>query len=121
MIFQKGSLSNTPVMPTTVVRAYVITSYSIHYTKLYELLGDSADNVPGVKGIGKVTAEKLLNTYETLENIYAHLDEVKPAGVQSKLRDGEAKAFMSKKLVTLREDLFDAVNWDEYDMDDQIV
>ncbi|MEJ2501111.1 MAG: 5'-3' exonuclease H3TH domain-containing protein, partial [Campylobacterales bacterium] len=59
------------------------------FTDYQALLGDSADNVPGVKGIGKVTAQKLLNQYETLENIYAHLDEIKPAGVQKKLREGE--------------------------------
>ena len=105
-----------------VNEAECVEKYGIRpeqFTDYQALLGDSADNVPGVKGIGKVTAEKLLNAYETLENIYAHLDEVKPGGVQAKLRDGEAKAFMSKKLVTLRDDLFDAVAWHEYDMDDR--
>ena len=89
------------------------------FTDYQALLGDSADNVPGVKGIGKVTAEKLLVQYETLENIYAHLDEIKPAGVQKKLREGEAGAWMSKKLVTLKDDLFDMVKWAEFDMDDR--
>lgn len=96
--------------------------YGIHpeqFTDYQALLGDSADNVPGVKGIGKVTAQKLLNQYGTLENIYAHIDEIKPPGVQKKLREGEADAWMSKKLVTLKDDLFDTVNWDEYDMDDR--
>ena len=86
------------------------------FTDYQALLGDSADNVPGVRGIGKVTAEKLLKQYETLENIYAHLDEIKPAGVQKKLREGEAGAWMSKKLVTLKDDLFDAVEWSGYAM-----
>jgi len=89
------------------------------FTDYQALLGDSADNVPGVKGIGKVTAEKLLNTYGTLENIYANIDEVKPAGVQQKLRENEANAWMSKKLVTLRDDLFETVEWHEFDMDDR--
>ncbi|UFS63666.1 DNA polymerase I [Sulfurimonas sp. HSL-3221] len=88
------------------------------FTDYQALLGDSADNVPGVKGIGKVTAQKLLNQYETLDNVYANLDEVKPAGVQKKLREGEENAWMSRKLVTLRDDLFEKVAWDEYDMDD---
>ena len=43
------------------------------------ILGDSADNVPGVKGIGKVGAEKLLKEYGTLDNIYANVEEVKGA------------------------------------------
>ena len=89
------------------------------FTDYQALLGDSADNVPGVKGIGKVTAEKLLNTYETLENIYANIDEVKPAGVQKKLRENEANAWMSKKLVTLRDDLFGTVEWHAFNMDDR--
>ena len=89
------------------------------FTDYQALLGDSADNVPGVKGIGKVTAQKLLGEYETLENVYAHIDEVKPAGVQKKLRENEANAWMSKKLVTLRDDLFDRVEWHEFDMDDR--
>ena len=83
------------------------------------LLGDSADNVPGVKGIGKVTAAKLLREYGTLENIYAHIDEVRPPGVQKKLREGEKDAWMSKKLVTLRDDLFDTIDWHEFEMDDK--
>jgi len=89
------------------------------FTDYQALLGDSADNVPGVKGIGKVTAEKLLGEFGTLESIYARLDEVKPAGVQKKLRENEANAWMSKKLVTLKDDLFDTVLWEEYDMDDR--
>ena len=88
------------------------------FTDYQALLGDSADNVPGVKGIGKVTAAKLLQQYGTLENIYAHIDEIKPPGVQKKLREGEADAWMSKKLVTLRDDLFDRIDWSEYEMDD---
>lgn len=48
------------------------------------LVGDSADNIPGVPGIGPKTAQALLNEYGTLENIYAHLDALKP-GVRDKL------------------------------------
>ncbi len=86
------------------------------FTDFQALLGDSADNVPGVKGIGKVTAAKLLQQYGTLENIYAHLDEIKPPGVQKKLREGKEDAFRSKQLVTLRDDLFDTIDWDAFEM-----
>ncbi len=89
------------------------------FTDYQALLGDSADNVPGVKGIGKVTAAKLLQQYGTLENIYARLDEIRPPGVQKKLREGEADAWRSKKLVTLRDDLFDRIDWSEFKMDDK--
>lgn len=88
------------------------------FTDYQALLGDSADNVPGVKGVGKVTAQKLLNQYGTLKNIYAHIDEIKPAGVQNKLRMYEDDAWRSQKLVTLRSDLFDALDFEQFAMHD---
>jgi DNA polymerase-1 len=81
------------------------------------ILGDSADNVPGVKGIGKVGAEKLLVEYATLDNIYANIDEIKPPGMQKKLRESQEAAYMSKTLVTLRDDVFDCIDFEEYRMD----
>lgn len=80
------------------------------------ILGDSADNVPGVKGIGKVGAEKLLTAYGTLDNIYAHVEEVKGAN-QKKLIASKDQAYMSKELVTLKRDVFDSIDFEEYKMD----
>ena len=80
------------------------------------ILGDSADNVPGVKGIGKVGAEKLLKEYGTLDNIYANVEEVKGAN-QKKLIDSKEQAYMSKELVTLKHDVFDTIDFEEYKMD----
>lgn len=80
------------------------------------ILGDSADNVPGVKGIGKVGAEKLLKEYGTLDNIYANVEEVKGAN-QKKLIDSKEQAYMSKVLVTLRDDVFENIDFEEYTMD----
>ena len=80
------------------------------------ILGDSADNVPGVKGIGKVGAEKLLKEYGTLDNIYAHIDEIKGA-TQRKLLESKEQAYMSKELVTLKPDVFDSIDFEEYKMD----
>ncbi|MCF6309423.1 MAG: DNA polymerase I [Sulfurimonas sp.] len=81
------------------------------------ILGDSADNVPGVRGIGKVGAEKLLVEYDTLDNIYANIDEIKPAGIQKKLVESKDAAYMSKELVTLKHDVFDSFDFQEYTMD----
>ena len=78
------------------------------------LLGDSADNVPGVKGVGKVTAQKLLTQYETLENIYDNIDGVTPLGIQKKLIISKDDAFMSKRLVTLKRDLYEDVNFEDF-------
>jgi len=82
------------------------------------ILGDSADNVPGVKGIGKVGAEKLLKEYGTLDNIYAHIDEIKGA-TQKKLIASKEQAYMSKELVTLHDNVFDCneLDFEEYKMD----
>jgi DNA polymerase-1 len=96
--------------------------YGIHpeqFTDYQSLLGDSADNVPGVKGIGKVTAQKLLSQYGTLKAVYDHIDEVTPAGVQKKLREGEANAWMSQKLVTLHADLFPEFEFEPYAMHEE--
>lgn len=69
------------------------------------ITGDSSDNVPGVKGIGEKGAVKLLDQYKTLDNIYKHLDEIKPAGIQKKLSEHKEEAYLSYKLVTLKKDL----------------
>ncbi len=68
------------------------------------LVGDKSDNIPGVKGIGKVGAVKLLNQYGTVEGIYEHIAEVKPAGTKKKLEAGHADAILSKDLATIRHD-----------------
>ncbi|WP_373070073.1 DNA polymerase I [Sulfurimonas sp.] len=82
------------------------------------ILGDSADNVPGVKGIGKVGAEKLLKEYGTLDSIYENLATIKGAN-QKKLIESRDNAYMSKKLVTLRDDVLDELEFDfeDYKMD----
>ena len=81
------------------------------FTDYQAILGDSADNVPGVKGIGKVGAQKLLSQYETLKNVYEHIDEIKPPGMQKKLREFEQDAWMSRELVTLRTDILEGVDF----------
>ena len=86
------------------------------FTDYQAILGDSADNVPGVKGIGKVGAEKLLKEYGTLDNIYEHIDEIKGA-TQKKLLESKEQAYMSKELVTLRDDALDEFDFEKYKMD----
>jgi len=80
------------------------------------ILGDSADNVPGVKGIGKVGAEKLLKEYGDLDSIYENLATIKGAN-QKKLIASKDDAYMSKKLVTLKDDIFEEFDFQEYKMD----
>ena len=85
------------------------------FTDYQAILGDSADNVPGVKGIGKVGAEKLLVAYGTLDNVYANIEEVKGAN-QKKLIECKEQAYMSKELVTLKRDVFTSMDFEEYAM-----
>jgi len=97
--------------------AACIEKYGIRpnqFTDYQSLLGDSADNVPGVKGVGKVTAQKLLNEFDTLQGIYDHIDEIKPAGVQNKLRTYEEDAWRSQKLVTLVDNIFEELDFSRF-------
>ncbi|MDJ0743458.1 MAG: DNA polymerase I [Xenococcaceae cyanobacterium MO_167.B27] len=64
------------------------------------LCGDKSDNIPGVKGIGDKTAIKLLREYETLDNIYENLDQIKGA-VKQKLATDRDNAFRSRFLATI--------------------
>jgi DNA polymerase-1 len=68
------------------------------------LVGDKSDNIPGVAGIGEKTAITLLQTYGTLDNIYQHLDELKP-GWKTKLEAGRENAYLSRELARIRTDL----------------
>ena len=68
------------------------------------IVGDKSDNIPGVPGVGEKTAENLLAKYATLDNIYAHLDEVESRW-RTKLEAGKASATMSRDLAAIRTDL----------------
>ncbi|PIU02319.1 hypothetical protein COT66_00875 [Candidatus Shapirobacteria bacterium CG09_land_8_20_14_0_10_49_15] len=64
------------------------------------LVGDSSDNYPGVPGVGPKTAVSLLQKYQTLNNVYRHLDKIRPV-VAKKLREGQESAWLSRKLAKI--------------------
>jgi DNA polymerase I len=68
------------------------------------LVGDKSDNIPGVAGIGEKTATNLLATYDTLDGIYSHLEEIS-GSVRSKLETGRENAYLSQKLAQIVTDL----------------
>ncbi len=68
------------------------------------ICGDTADNVPGVKGVGEVGAAKLIAQYGSLENIYAHLDQLSPRQ-QELFREAQPHMALSKALVTIKTDM----------------
>lgn len=67
---------------------------------LKSLMGDTSDNIPGVKGVGEKTALNFVKTYGTREGVYEHIDEIKGA-LQTKLVDGEESSKLSKTLATI--------------------
>ncbi|HVZ49605.1 MAG TPA: DNA polymerase I [Gemmatimonadaceae bacterium] len=69
------------------------------------LLGDTSDNVPGVRGIGDKTARALIERWGPVENMLAHLSELEPARARTALEQHAADAILSKQLVTIRTDL----------------
>jgi len=73
--------------------------------EILSIMGDSSDNIPGVKGIGEKGAYKLIAEWGTLDGVYAHLDEVKPDSLRKKLEASREVALLSRKLVQLVDDL----------------
>lgn len=69
------------------------------------LMGDSSDNVPGVPGIGPKKAAELINEFQTLDNLYDNLGQVKNERIRNLLRDNREMAYISKQLVTLKKDV----------------
>ena len=72
--------------------------------EMLTLCGDTADNVPGVKGVGEVGAGKLIAQYGTVENIYAHLDEL-TARQQAMFQEARDHIVLSHELVTIKTDV----------------
>ena len=83
--------------------------YPKNFIDYQSLVGDSSDNVPGIKGIGAKTASKLIERFEKLEHIYENIEsiaEVVGARLAGVIKDSKDSAFLSKKLVSLERGLF---------------
>lgn len=76
------------------------------------LVGDHSDNIPGVQGIGEKTACALLEKYDTLDEVYHHLEE-QPKGVRAKLEAGKENAYLSQQLATILTDLKVSLDLDD--------
>lgn len=85
-----------------VLSKYGLTPSQI--TDMKGLQGDSSDNIKGVAGIGPKTAKTLLQKYGNIENIYQHIDEIKPS-TRNKLEKEKESAIMSKDLATIKKDM----------------
>ena len=96
----RGTFSDTALYDEAMVaEKYGVKPENI--ADLKALVGDTSDNIPGVRGVGDKTAAKLIQQFGTIEEIYVHLDQVTPPKVQAILKDSEEVAKQSKKLATI--------------------
>ncbi|MBR1385198.1 MAG: DNA polymerase I [Bacilli bacterium] len=99
-----------------------INTYGIEPPRMVDLkslMGDSSDNIPGVKGIGEKTALNLLQEYKTLDNIYENIENIK-GKLQEKLKDGKESAYQSYDLATIYTEVpidtdFEKIKYKGYD------
>ncbi|HEY1085950.1 MAG TPA: DNA polymerase I [Candidatus Saccharimonadales bacterium] len=92
--------------------------YGVKLTQFVDykaLVGDSSDNIPGVRGIGPKAAQTLLGEYKTLDGIYEHIDELKGAQ-KLKLEEGKDNAYMSRELAKIWCDAPVDFDWKEADI-----
>lgn len=85
----------------------------IRVIDLKALMGDSSDNIPGVKGIGEKTALKLLQEYKTLDNIYNNIDLIK-GKLKEKLVNDKNNAYLSYKLATIYQEVPIKINFEDF-------
>ena len=96
----KGGITETENYHTAdVLERYQVTPLQI--IELKALMGDSSDNIPGVPGIGEKTATSLVVKYGSIENAYAHVEEITPNRAREALRNHYDMAQMSKTLATI--------------------
>ena len=94
-----------------VIAAYQVTPPQI--IELKALMGDSSDNIPGVPGIGEKTATSLIAAYGSVENAYAHVEEIKPNRAKEALKAHYDMAVMSRKLATICVEAPVEMDWEQ--------
>ena len=99
---QKGITNVLKVTPEVLKSEFNIEPYQV--IELKAIMGDSSDNIPGVAGIGKVGASKLIDEYQNLDNIYANIEKL-AKGNQTKLIENKEMAYLSKQLATIKLDV----------------
>lgn len=85
-----------------VKAAYQVTP--LQFIDLKALMGDTADNIPGVPKVGQKTAEALMVEYGSLDNIYAHIEEITKKSIRESLENNKDLAELSKVLATIKTD-----------------
>ena len=112
----KGQTTTTRYTPKEVIDKYGVEPLALIEVK--GLMGDSSDNIPGVKGVGEKTATRLIKEYGSIEKVYEHLDDFKKSKLKTNLEEGRELAFLSRKLGTIireKETLDDISKFDRKD------
>jgi len=100
-----------------VRRSQVFDKFGVSPDKVVDvlaLIGDSSDNIPGVKGIGEKTAIPLIQQFGSLEHLYQNLDKLDKVAVKSKLQADRENAFLAKNLVTIDQNVPIEINLDDF-------
>lgn len=100
-------------------QAAIRERYGVTPAQLIEikgLMGDSSDNIPGVPGVGEKTAIKLIGEYGSIDNLYAHLDEIR-GKLAEKLAANRDQAYQSRELAVICRDMPLIADWQEYAYD----
>ena len=102
-VAMRDPMKNRDIGPEQVMERFGVSPDKV--IEVQALAGDSTDNVPGVPGIGVKTAAELINQYGDLENLLAHAGDIKQPKRRENLQQNAELARISKKLVTLNEDV----------------
>ena len=104
-----GSVSLYDTMKgVTVDTEYVENKFGIKPPQVKDylsLIGDSSDNIPGVKGVGPKAAVALITEHDNLDAIYGQIDSIKPDRRRNLLQEGRENAYLSRRLIALKDDL----------------
>ena len=112
-LMKKGMSDIRAMNASTLLDEFGVTPPQI--IDLKALMGDTADNIKGVPGIGEKTATKLVQTYGSVDNLYEHIDDLK-GKQKEKLIDGKDSCFLSKTLATIKTDVTIDKELDEFVM-----
>ncbi len=103
-LVSENSVIWDPMKTITIDNEYIKTTFNIQpyqFIDVMGLSGDSADNVPGVPGIGRKTALKLITAYGSMDNLYQNITEIKGKKQKENLMAYKEQALLSRKLVTI--------------------
>jgi len=105
LMYKPGRGGAAPeVLGPAEVREKFLVERSEQVIDILALMGDAADNIPGARGIGEKTAKKLVGQYETVEGVYAHIDELKGKQKEN-LENSKEQVKLSKELATIALDV----------------